>query len=223
MSKDTDGAPGLESESAVDRVIVFIKAAIREGRFVPGQRLVEPDLTTELGVGRGSVREGLRRLAAEGFIEMQRFRGARVRRMTREDVKELNEIRAVLEGYAAATAAARIDEEGRAALLALEQGLDRAGISDPLAYGRYNERFHALIYDLGQHRHLQLFIEQTQLAVFRLQFDLVLLTPRRMAESREEHRAIVAAILKGNPREAEDAMRRHISGTTAVILDSVRD
>ena len=62
--------------SAVDEVILAVKDAIREARYAPGQRLVEPELVREFGVSRGSVREALRRLAAEGLVEWERFRGA---------------------------------------------------------------------------------------------------------------------------------------------------
>ena len=62
-----------QSSSAVDRVIGFIKAGIREGRFVPGQRLVEPELTELLKVSRGPLREALRRLAAEGSSNSSSF------------------------------------------------------------------------------------------------------------------------------------------------------
>ena len=69
-----DSAP-----STVDRVIAAVKDRIRDAQYAPGQRLVEPTLMAELGVSRGSVREALRRLAAEGFVEWERFRGARAR------------------------------------------------------------------------------------------------------------------------------------------------
>jgi len=204
--------------SAVDHVVHVLRNAIRAGQFVPGQRLVEPDLIERLEVGRSSLREALRRLEAEGVVEIQQFRGARVRQMSREDVLELNEIRAVLEGYAAASAAQRIDAAGRKALGDLERKIDRGRSPLAQSYSDYNTHFHDLILRLGDHVHLPNFIAQTQLAVFRLQFDRVLLTPSRMKRSRAEHRAIVKAILKGDPTAAETAMRRHIGNTSAEIL-----
>ncbi|MFT8246860.1 GntR family transcriptional regulator [Roseomonas sp. BN140053] len=217
-------APALDRDagagSAVDGVIAHIKSGIRAGRYAPGQRLVEPDLTEALGVSRSSLREALRRLAAEGFVELQHFRGARVRKMTRADVLELTEIRAVLEGYAAATAAARIDAPGRDALLALERSADGARARDAAGYGAYNAAFHEAVLRLGRHQHLPGFVEHTRLAVFRLQFDFLLLTPARIRTSRAEHRVIAKAILKGDAVAAEAAMRGHILGNTAAILDA---
>lgn len=79
------------SISTVDQVIDAIKLGIRDARYVPAQRLVEPDLAREYGVSRGSVREALRRLAAEGFVNLERFRGASIIRMSRKQVVDLLE------------------------------------------------------------------------------------------------------------------------------------
>ncbi len=204
--------------SAVERAILFVKDAIRRGHLVPGQRLTEPDLTRRLNLGRSSLREALRRLEAEGIVELQQFRGARVRQMSRADVLELCEIRSMLEGLAAAAAARRINAAGRKALFALERAIDRSGRQLIAAYSDYNARFHDLIVELSGFAHLPRFIDQTRLAVFRLQFDLILLRPGRVQASRAEHRAIVKAISRGADAAAEAAMRRHIANTAAEIL-----
>ena len=206
--------------SAVERAILFVKEAIRRGHLVPGQRLTEPDLTQRLNVSRSSLREALRRLEAEGIVELQQFRGARVRQMSRADVLELCEIRAMLEGLAAAAAARRIDAAGRKALFALEREIDRSGRQMIAAYSDYNARFHDLIVELSGLAQLPCFIERTRLAVFRLQFDLILLRPERVKASRAEHRAIVKAIVRGAHDAAEAAMRRHIANTAVEILQA---
>lgn len=64
----------------------FIEDAIREGRYAPGHRLVEADLARDTGLGIGPVREALRLLAGEGVIELIPFKGARIRRLERQDL-----------------------------------------------------------------------------------------------------------------------------------------
>ena len=86
-------------------MIEAITDGVKDGRYAPGQRLVEADLTAELGVSRGPLREALGRLAAEGVLELEPYRGAVVRRLTREDVEDLFSVREVLEGEAARLAA----------------------------------------------------------------------------------------------------------------------
>ena len=68
-----------KTEAELLEIEAFIREGILEGRFVPGQRLVEIDLMTELGATRSAVREALRRIAADGLVQIERNRGASVR------------------------------------------------------------------------------------------------------------------------------------------------
>src|SRR5690606_15361772 len=75
------------------------------GHFTPGQRLVEAELCRLLGVSRGSVREALRRLEAEKLITIVPNRGPSVTRLDWDEAQQIYQVRAVLEGEAAALAA----------------------------------------------------------------------------------------------------------------------
>jgi DNA-binding GntR family transcriptional regulator len=205
--------------SAVDQVILAIKDAIREARYAPGQRLVEPELVREFGVSRGSVREALRRLAAEGLVEWERFRGASIIRMSRRQVTDFLELREVLEGFAAASAAAKLDTDGKSALMKLERTPNARSLI-PASYDAYNNEFHDLILRLSGNRELPGVLNQTRLPIFRLQFNKVLLFPDQIRQSREDHTRIVQAISKRDPRAAETAMRDHIRHSAACILGS---
>jgi DNA-binding GntR family transcriptional regulator len=205
-------------DSTVDIVIDAIKLGIRDARFAPGQRLVETELMSELNVSRPSVREALRRLTAEGLVQCQRFRGASVMRMSRSQAAELGEIRATLEGLAAALAARKLTKAGEERLVRLQkQG--RAAASGQ-AYHAYNEAFHALIWSLSGNRELPRFVEYTRLAIFRLQFASVLLSPRPMERSLADHERVASAILDHNPLRAEREMRTHIDHSMQGILDA---
>jgi DNA-binding GntR family transcriptional regulator len=212
--------------SAAEELVHAIKSGLHEGRIVPGQRLIEPDLVAAFGISRNSVREGLQRLAAEGVVEIERFRGARVRKLSREDVLELNLIREVLEGAAARAAARRIDEDGRARLIRLEEEWDRTAAATPASevrgrlYSGYNQAFHDLVIALSAQRHLRAFIDQTQLALMRLEFTTLLAEPAEIARSREQHRLIARAILGGDEADAERRMRAHIRSSTEKILSA---
>lgn len=76
-------------ESTTDRVAEAITSGIRAGIFVPGQHLLEPDLTRRLGISRGSLREGLKHLAAAGIVTLNRFRGAYISTLDRKSVLDL--------------------------------------------------------------------------------------------------------------------------------------
>src|ERR1700677_4954504 len=94
--------------SSPDRIVETITDSIRAGRFVPGQRLVEGDLTHSLGVSRGPVREAMKRLAAEGVITLTPHRGAYIRALQRGEAKQLLTVMEVLTGLAANLAAQQI-------------------------------------------------------------------------------------------------------------------
>lgn len=202
--------------SAVDQVIESIKAGIQQGRYVPGQRLVEPDMVRDLHVSRGSVREALRRLEAEGLVQIELYRGASIRKMSRRDFIAFNEIREVLEGLAAALAAERIDEPGRTALVDLEQNWARGDRG--WTYPKYNEKFHNLIIEASGNNELPVYIEQAKLLFFRLQFHRIERTPAQEKRSQREHDRIVKAILKGDAKAAERAMRDHVHKSVQAIL-----
>jgi DNA-binding GntR family transcriptional regulator len=206
------------ANSAVDQVIDSIKVGIKTGRYVPGQRLVEPDMVRDLGISRGSVREALRRLEAEGLVQIELYRGASIRKMSRSDFIQVNQIREVLEGLAASLAAERIDEPLRAALTELEQNWDRG--TRGWTYPEYNERFHNLILEASDNRQLPVYIEQAKLLFFRLQFHRITRAAAAEKRSRREHARIAAAILKGDAKAAERAMRDHVRMSSHDILSA---
>ena len=102
--------PSLDSRrgDTVDYVCVCIRQGVVDGRFVPGQRLIARDLTEEIGISRGAVREAFRRLAAEGMVDLIPNRGASVRRLSRRQVEDLFQIRECVEGLAAGLAATAV-------------------------------------------------------------------------------------------------------------------
>jgi DNA-binding GntR family transcriptional regulator len=136
--------------------------------------------------------------------------------MSRSEFVELNEIRALLEGFAASLAAQRMSKAERKKLLELEQLWDRG--TSALTYAQYNEQFHAMIVEASRHKQIPLFVQQAQLSIFRLQFQRILHTPIATRRSRLEHRRIVKAIVKGDGDAAESAMRQHIHNSATVIM-----
>jgi DNA-binding GntR family transcriptional regulator len=91
--------------AASDRAVDQLRERILGGEYVPGERLGEVDLAEKLGVSRTPVREALRRLAAEGLVDITTNKGARVVEYPRHDLERIFEIRARVEGLAARAAA----------------------------------------------------------------------------------------------------------------------
>jgi len=195
----------------VDKIVEHMRRGILSGMFAPGQRLIEADITRELGVSRGPVREAFRQLSADGMVEMVSNRGTLVRRLSYREVVEFYEIRTALELLAAANAAANITvADNRAVLLAL---IDRL-LADHQAYSRddffeENTIFHETIADLSGNQQLAGLIRQMQmpLILFRLNRNL---SSKISIKAVTEHLAIAHAILEGDIQGAEATMRAHL-------------
>lgn len=103
-----------------------IRTSILQGQFKPGFKISEPTLATQFGISRTPVREALRQLDSEGFLQVLPRRGARVAPMSEIDIAEFYEIKAVLEGYAARLAAPRITDKEIDKMEHLNHGMERA-------------------------------------------------------------------------------------------------
>ncbi len=76
----------------IDSAVDLLKRDILQGRFVPGQRLVEIDIMSHLDITRGRVRDVFKRLHAEGIVQLDKNRGASVRKVSREEVHNIVEV-----------------------------------------------------------------------------------------------------------------------------------
>ena len=123
-----------------------LRAAILSGVFKPGERLPEQNLCDWMGVSRTSVREALRRLEAERLITITPNRGPSVTEIAWEGAQAIYEVRALLEGEAAALFAARVGQGDLARLKVALRDFERAVADDsPLDRLAATERFYSVI------------------------------------------------------------------------------
>ncbi len=159
-----------------------LRAAILRGDYAPRQRMIEADLCAELGASRFAVRTTLRALAAEGLIEVQRNRGARIREIPLAEAIEITEVRMVLEGLVAARAAERVTSAGQAQLRGIVAEMRRAvRAAELLRYSELNAGLHAAIRGAAGHPTAARILEQLRAQVVRHQFQLALLPGRPAA------------------------------------------
>jgi DNA-binding GntR family transcriptional regulator len=195
-----------------------LRDAILRGEFLPGERLVEAQLMTRFAASRFNVRAALQDLAADGLVEMQRNRGAQVRKVSLDEAVEITEVRMVVEGLIAARAAERITVDQASELDEIALLMRRAVESaEHRRYHDLNQRLHALIRRVAGHRTADRIVETMRGQLVRHQFVLSLL-PGRPQQSLPQHERIIAAIRDGDPKAAEAAMREHI----ASVIDALR-
>jgi DNA-binding GntR family transcriptional regulator len=187
-----------------------LRAAILQGEYVPRQRLVEADLCERFGASRFIVRAVLQDLAAQGLVEFQRNRGARVREISLAEAIEITEVRKVLEGLEAARAAERVTSAEAVVLQSIVADMHEAvSCAELLRYSELNARLHATIRDIAAHETSARLLRQLRDQTVRHQFTLSLV-PGRPAVSLPQHEAIVLAVMARDPAAAERAMHDHL-------------
>ncbi|MCB1389424.1 MAG: GntR family transcriptional regulator [Rhodobacteraceae bacterium] len=186
----------------------LILAAIDDGIYKPGDRLVESELAERFGVSRTPIREALQRLETQSLLARD-GRSLIVASLDHNQLAELYVVRAQLEGLAARLAAKHASVEEVRVLRDMVTD-DRRLMNDPKALSRANKRFHKQIHLASHNRFL---VQQLDLVHRSM---ALLATTSLEAEGRgrtalDEHEAIVEAIARGDGEAADKALREHIS------------
>ena len=194
-----------------ERAYNDLKSDLLSGRFAPGERLTEEHLAKSLGVSRTPVREALHKLESEGLVKPLESRGFYVALDSREELEDLFDIRAALEGYAIRLICTRISEETiqqlNELILKAEDALDRKQLDEIF---EYNTQFHDALHNvLARKTRFHTLIADTRKYVLRYRKDSLhyLDGARRTIDG---HKKILMAISLKDPELCERVMRQHV-------------
>ncbi len=195
-----------------------LKEAIVNVRFRPGDVLRESTVARQLGVSKTPVREALLKLEQEGLVELIPFKGAVVSGYSPEDVREVFEMRALLEGASARRVAdsadpgviGKLQENVSASQDAFEAG-DLGTVVECF------DAFDDMLFTQMANRRLRSLLENLQLHLRRIG-KLSTEIPGRLESSIEQHREVVEALVASDPDAAEKLMRTHIE---SVLEDQI--
>ena len=217
QSNDAETPEGVVG-SAADKVADAIVRGIRSGAFVPGQHLVEPDLTKRLGISRGSLREALKHLAAAGIVTLNRFRGAYIASLDRKSVLDLLEVLEPLARLAARLAAEHCDsDEKRQLILAAANATDEANRSHNRGlYLECRRQFYSALVRIGGNQELERAMPLTRTDLFRAQVEAIQSEKQRNRHASGYNR-IAKAVAEGNVAGADRAVQKHFAGTRETI------
>ncbi len=213
MAPDDAQAPSLVPQTHADRAFAAIEHAIVTGEFPPGSRLGEETLAARYGISRGPLREALRRLEGRGLVVRLPHAGVRVVALDRQDLIDLYEIRANLEGLACRLAAQRATEAEIAALEALlHQHAADARVSSGESYfqdpGAFD--FHFAVAALSKSRRLERLLCHDHYSLTRLFRFHTSHKPDRAVRAYDDHLRICAALRDRDGELADLLMRRHV-------------
>lgn len=217
----------MENKSAEDKAYKAIIRQILDQKYPPGSSLVEAQLAEDLGMSRTPIRNALRRLTTDGFLENPFNRSCRVPKLSRRDLEKLFDLRLCLETKAACDAALNAPEERREEfekLIAEEREGYYTGNKDLY---EINQQIHFGIAALSGNIYLEGAIKplfwRSELYVFFFDTFYVsnekkpLLRDPDKSRSHKEHKALVDAIFRHSAVEAAEIMKLHILSTKSML------
>ena len=193
--------------TATEHVVARLRDAIASGELREGEQLRQNEIAAALGVSRTPVRESLRILEAEGWLEFSPHRGAVVATLSGSEIRQIFEIRFALESLALRNAVPKLTDADLASAEDLIAAMDAA--PDIAGWVRLNRAFHLSLYT-GAGARLRALIEAQYDAVDRyLRLELVAMG--NAEESQDEHRAILAACRAHDVEKAVALYATHIA------------
>ena len=204
-----------DNYSLGSRVFHKIREGILSGKYAANEELKEKNIGDELGVSRTPVREALRQLELEGLVSIIPNKGAYVVGLSKKDIRDIYEMRSLLEGLCAKRAAVNVTEEQ---LNELEENIFlsefHAGKQNWEQMVELDNRFHEILYLASGSKELKHILTDYHQYVQRVR-KITLAEAKRVQESTEEHKVIVEALKKHDPEKAEEAATIHIRNTVS--------
>ncbi|WP_129656890.1 GntR family transcriptional regulator [Rothia halotolerans] len=209
----------LRRTSLREQALDALRSAITAGKIAPGTRLIETELSGQLGISRGTLREALRELHQQGLVTLDSSRGMSVRSLDREEIEDIFSVRAALEALAVETLSTREDR----AAIARELRAKLAGMETARGNGSLEDEVEA---DLDFHHDLCRLSENSTLihtwesleGSIRMTIAWSGLGKAVGNMSPQRHAAVVDGIESGDPGQAASALRQHMREAIANLL-----
>ncbi len=209
----------VRRRSVEEEVYLRLRESVLRNELADGKHLVHADLAKHFGTSRIPVRDALRRLVSDGLVDVDERGTYRVSRCGVEDVEEVYALRQLLESHAVAVAVPRLSADDLAQLERLNEEMEQAAAAgEAETYVALNQTFHCELYESTERPRLMRIIHG-------LWQGLPPLTPitieSRLAQSNQEHGAIIDALRADDGERAATAMRTHIKAAGAALQDYV--
>jgi len=204
------------------RVYESLKQRIINCDLPPGLPINEADFASELGVSKTPVREALRQLERDGFVENVPGRGSTISHLTPLNIHEILEIREIIETGAAKHVARfnpRNEELIKKRVEHQQLLSEKSGNEEYVhEWGEWEDVHLSIVQALGNHTFLRMY-EGLLDRIKRIRNHFgQRFTPRRLNEIISEHLAILDSILEGDPDRAEQAVRKHLQNAGAFLM-----
>ena len=205
-----------------DVVYNTLREAILKGELKPGERLMELQLASKLGVSRTPIREAIRMLELEGLAVTIPRKGAEVAKMTVKDMEDVLEVREALDELAARIACNKITEEQLQTLSKVKDAFEESTkTTDIKQIAMYDEKFHDVIYESTGNVRLVNLLNNLREQIYRYRVEYlknVEVYPRLI----KEHETILKALQDRNQELVVEAMRDHVENQATAVTQIIR-
>ena len=205
-----------------DVVYNTLREAILKGELKPGERLMELQLASKLGVSRTPIREAIRMLELEGLAVTIPRKGAEVAKMTVKDMEDVLEVREALDELAAKIACNKITEEQLQALSKVKDAFEESTkTTDIKQIAMYDEKLHDVIYESTGNVRLVNLLNNLREQIYRYRVKYLKNVegyPRLI----EEHETILKALQDRNQELVVEAMRDHVENQATAVTQIIR-
>jgi DNA-binding GntR family transcriptional regulator len=196
-----------------DEVASRVRDMIIEGSLEPGARIYEEQLAKTLGVSRTPMREALKTLASEGLVELAAARGALVKRFSPKDVRDMLDVLAVLESFAARLACKEASDDQIAELRALHERMAAFfKAKNRLEYYKLNQDFHSGVLRLSGNAALQSAHLAIQSRLKRIRY-IGNSEPRKWKDAMAEHDEMIRRLEKRDGDGLAAILAQHMEHT----------
>ena len=223
METISGGIKVSKRKSLREEVYESLKKSILHGKLKGGQRLIEETLADQIGISRTPVREAFHKLERDDLVTRLPKGGFAVREFTKEDVEEIFGIRSALESYASYLASLHITPEKISQLekkvKELEDALEKR---DDEKFIQLNTEFHDLIYKSCKSKKLIEMINNFRDYFYRYR-SILIHTGKGMNYSIEDHRRMLEAMKKKNPRLVERLVRSHLARGKELVIREINE
>ena len=205
-----------------DVVFKTLRQGILTGELKPGERLMEIHLANKLGVSRTPIREAIRKLELEGLVTMIPRRGAEVAQITEKSMKDVLEVRKVLDDLSVELACERITEEEKELLKNACIDFEEAVKTGDFAkIAKTDVAFHDIIVAATRNIRLSQMVNNLAEQMYRYRFEYIKDSSQH-ARLVQEHEEIYQGIVEGNKEKALAAIEAHIDNQEIAVLNQIR-
>lgn len=213
----------ITRSSLHDEVVATLRDMIVTGDLKPGARILEHDLSEQLGVSRTPIREAIKILTLDGLVDSPAYRGARVKPLLADEIEALFDVIAVLESLAVERTTVTLSPENLSSLESVhEQMRDAFEAGDRVTYFDLNTRIHEWLLQLSGNPILIETHERLMLRANRGRY-LAIRSNHRWKESMEQHEELMESLRAGDAARAGRIWRDHLTMTGETLLKSLTE